>query len=109
MAFVLFLLSALAEWFGFMLRVPAIGINPNLSEVKQVGVAHTVINGKAVAVPFTADCTDQFDNPNYLTVEGVWYQLERMGINPISVEIKRGNRRLLFKKNNFFPVLAESW
>lgn len=103
-----FILTVIAEWFGFMLRVPSIGFNPQLSKEAIVGYAHVFVNGKAVALPFTSDCIEQFENPNYMTVLGVWFQLERMGIKAISIEIKNSRRRLLLQKNSFFPVLRET-
>lgn len=104
-----FILTMFAEWFGFIINVPAIGVNPNMAPSLCAGYAVIVVNGKTVTLPFMADCQEQLQNPGYLTVRGIWWQLRRMGFKPISVEIRNKSGRKLYQENKFFPVLKESW
>ena len=89
-------------------KVVLIGLSPDMALSKRHGIAWVKsIDGGIVQQSFLADRPEYLVKPSWLTVRSMFEQLTKMGLYPENLELLVGNKVIVYKFGNMFPIFTQ--
>ena len=86
-----------------------IGLNTQMSKTNRHGIAWVrTMEGGIVQQSFLADKPEHLVNPNRFTIEKIFKQLRKLGMDPVHLEILVGDVCRVYKAGYFKPILVQS-
>lgn len=85
-----------------------IGLNTNMSKTNRHGVVWVkTIHGGITQQPFLADKPEHLVNPSRFTIERIFKQVAKLGMEAVHLEILVGDMCRVYKAGHFKPVLVQ--
>lgn len=82
-----------------------IALSPTIGKGNRHGVVHLkCVKGGIVHTSFKVDNPDKLINPTFLAIRSLFNQITKMGYVAEFIEIKVGNKTVVYKRDTLLPV-----